>query len=416
MNRETSLSLLMLVIAIAALLLPVWLPHVHRLPVPAPVPAPVQPAPVKPRPLCPRCPHCGQELPGWLEAEAGREPVLGGLASPDGLTQAVLYDYDGSWPKNISSGGFGCCAFRALSYAARLQAVPALIGLPERMKEDGVPGGGYPAKMDTIVQRYGGGASYFQDTDKDFVVLAALLKSKRLPCVDYSGRDPHYNQRIAHCVNICAYDDVNDWVGILDNNYPQSDQIVWMGKKQFASRWNGWLYGLLAATPGTVVPVGETGGENDMPKNDAAIDYSPIPGAPGQYQAIKDGKQIGVWLKPKQEYWPLNGDGTFAAEPAVAPSEPPGALHFPGRRIKGVLNFGLDTKELNGAEMSSIDGKPAGKKQLLAAIGPEMVPAVKPSGGADSWTGIAAKLESLPLMFWILVVAIVLLLCGRRRG
>lgn len=341
---------------------------------------------------------------------------MGGLSSPDGKTQSVLYGYDGSWPKNIASGGLGCCVFRALSYAARLQAVPALTGLPEKMVRDRVPGGGYPDKVDQLIARYGDGAHYFQDTDKDFDILELLIRSQRLPCVDYNGHDPHYRQAIAHCVNVCAYDKANDWVAILDNNYPGNDQIVWMGREQFARRWGGWLYGLLAATPGAWRRPDDSTGEHVMAETTERVEWRKIDGAPEQFGAILNGKQIGTWDRAKQSYWQIDDNGEFAAAPSAPPSAPPGAEHWPGVQRKGVLNFGLVSSELKGEKMSTIDGKAAGKQQLIAAIGPEMVPKDKTGPGRGGLDELSQWLGSVPLIIWIVVVAIIVIVVGRSAG
>jgi len=157
------------------------------------------------------------------------------------------------WPKNIASKGLGCCGSRSLDYAARLQNVPELVGLPEKMRRDGIAGGDNFYTIQSKMKRYAPEASYWQDTSGSLDLLEAAVKSRRLPCIDYSGRDPHYSGRIAHCVCCVACDQKADWVAILDNNYPSLDQIVWMDVASFRERWMGWSYGLLAPVPGKCV-------------------------------------------------------------------------------------------------------------------------------------------------------------------
>jgi hypothetical protein len=235
---------------------------------PAPAPPPSLPAPGPKRPRCPDCPHCPrprdqekyvlriQLLPLYLQeeadedatsvrAEADDHPVLGGTVSPDGQTHSVLWVSSLEFPPNIASAGLGCCSFRALDYCARLQDEPDLVGLPEKMVHDHVPGGGYPEKVDRIISRYAPGTHYWNDTSGDVRILTAAWKSQRPVCIDYSGHDPHYQGPIAHCVTLIAYDPDHDWAAIIDNNYPKLDQIVWMSRKALKQRWHGWNYGLL---------------------------------------------------------------------------------------------------------------------------------------------------------------------------
>lgn len=237
---------------------------------PAPA-SPTKPTSPKKRPLCPNCPNCPQ-LVGLAArvsllcpcgcgcllddcrccalAQAQHPPQLGGAISPDGKTRIVIYEDSIQWPKNIASNGLGCCTFRSLDYAARLQNEPRLVGLPETMKQDHVSGGGYPEKLDQLIQRYDPEARYWNDTSKSVDILTRCWLSKRISCVDYNGHDPHYNGGIAHCVCVVAYDSANDWVAILDNNYPSLAEIVWMGTKEFSKRWGGWSYGLFNAQVG----------------------------------------------------------------------------------------------------------------------------------------------------------------------
>jgi hypothetical protein len=239
---------------------------------PSPPAAPTSPTPPPEpdpdRPRCPNCPHRPRPrnetrsvlqielLPKSLvEAEeasddaasagADDRPKLGGTISPDGRTHSVLWVDKLDFPHNIASAGLGCCAFRALDYCARLQDEPDLVGLPEKMVQDHVPGGGYPEKVDRLLAKYAPSAHYWNDTSGDTRILTAAWRSQRPVCVDYSGHDPHYAGSIAHCVTLVAYDPDNDWAAILDNNYPKLDQIVWMSTRALKRRWHGWNYGLL---------------------------------------------------------------------------------------------------------------------------------------------------------------------------
>lgn len=233
---------------------------------------PAKPAP-KPRQPEPRCPHCPL-TPAAGGRTARHAPELGGLTSPDGASACILsMPTSENWPKNISSCGFGCCGYRALAYCARMQGVSPLVDWPEKLRADGVPGGAYPEKVDELLRKYAPSAGYFQDTSKSHAIIAACVASQRGCAVDYSGNDPHYSGRIAHCVTVLAFDQENDWVAILDNNYPDIDNIVWMSVVEFDKRWSGWVYGLLAQTPGEVR--GHNGGESwdFFPGKDGVTNY-----------------------------------------------------------------------------------------------------------------------------------------------
>lgn len=170
--------------------------------------------------------------------------------SPDGKVRALPLPEPLEWPHNIAARGLGCCGMRALDYAARFQGEPGLVGLPERLRADGQAGGAWPERIQALIRQYDPQCRYWSDTSKSHRILAAAFAAKKMPCVDYSGRDPHYAGSIAHCVNIIAYDETLDWAAILDNNYPATDQIVWMRISEFDARWRGWSYGLTRAAPG----------------------------------------------------------------------------------------------------------------------------------------------------------------------
>ncbi len=245
MNRRFLLVLFL----VAALL--VW--HSRRQqPAPAPIKPPPpdsKPAPVKPkRPRpCPGpgpCPLGGQET--------GGRPVEGGRISPDGMVELVCDLPAGERKRNIASKGLGCCVFRSLDYAARWQQVPELYDLPEKMRDAGIPGGGYPDKVATILRQFGPDVSYIQDTSGDADILEAILKTGRLPCVTYNGHDCHYAGGIAHMVCLPYFDRQTGWACVSDNNFPEENCFVWMSPDEFLKRWprgGGWVVCLLKSPP-----------------------------------------------------------------------------------------------------------------------------------------------------------------------
>ncbi len=248
MNRR-----LLLVLLVAAALL-WWRDHRQQ-----PAPAPIKPSPPdsKPAPLKPKRPRpCPGPGPCPLEGqESGGRPVEGGRISPDGTVELVCDLPAGERKKNIASKGLGCCVFRSIDYAARWQQVPELYDLPEKMRDAGIPGGGYPDKVAKILRQFGPDVSYIQDTSGDADILAAILKPGRMPCVTYSGHDCHYGmgRSIAHMVSLPYFDRQTGWACVMDNNFPDETSLVWMGPDEFLKRWQGggggWVICLLKSPP-----------------------------------------------------------------------------------------------------------------------------------------------------------------------
>lgn len=185
-------------------------------------------------------------------ATPGR-PVEGGRIAPDGVTQLQVDLPRSCRKKNIASKGLGCCVFRSGDYAGHWQNEPELYDLPEKMKEAGVEGGGYPEKVDKIFKRFCPHVQYVQDTSGDADILEAILASGRMACVTYNGHDCHYSGSIAHMVSLVHFDRKTGWACISDNNFIEEDQFVWMSCDEFLKRWKGqgggWVYCLLAPPP-----------------------------------------------------------------------------------------------------------------------------------------------------------------------
>jgi hypothetical protein len=181
------------------------------------------------------------------------EPTKG-PQSPDG-TVAVTTDLPAELRKaNISARGLGCCVFRSGEHAARLQGVEALYGWPEWMVEKGIAGGGWPEKVDKLLPQIAKdrglpAPSYAQHTGGDATFLELALKTGRMVCVTYDGRDDFYRSSIGHMVNLVYLDGERGC--ILDNN--RVGVYVWMTRAEFLSRWKGsgggWAFVLLDAPP-----------------------------------------------------------------------------------------------------------------------------------------------------------------------
>lgn len=176
-----------------------------------------------------------------------------GVTSPDGVTAAVDMPHE-LRKRNISARGLGCCVFRSGEHSADYQNVPQLDNWAEWMVENGIAGGGYPQKFDSLAARISKdrGMSvpeYVQSTDGDPAILELALRTGRMPCVTYDGRDDFYRGRIAHMVNLVHLDAQR--AAILDNNRP--GVYVWMTRDEFLNRWRGtgggWAVVLLAPPP-----------------------------------------------------------------------------------------------------------------------------------------------------------------------
>ena len=185
--------------------------------------------------------------------------VIGGPVGPNGVE--VQVDLPIELRKvNIASKGLGCCVFRSLDHAARQQNVPALWGMPEWMVSKGIEGGGYPEKVNKLIPMIAKDRGmdvplFLNDTGGNLDILKALLKTGRMPCITYCGRDQHYNGKtIAHMVNLVYLDD--NVAAILDNNWIGENELVWLSVKEFKERYlgarGGWVSALLA--PGAPPP------------------------------------------------------------------------------------------------------------------------------------------------------------------
>lgn len=223
---------------------------------PKPAPLSTNPTPdTKPKPDKPKRPRpCPGPGPCPLEGqESGGRPVEGARVSPDGTVELICDLPAKERKKNIASKGLGCCVFRSIDYAARWQQILPLYDLPEKMRDAGIAGGGYPEKVTKVLQHFAPDVSYVQDTSGDPDILEAILKTGRLPCVTYNGHDCHYSGTIAHMVCLPYFDRRTGWACISDNNYPGETNFVWMSSDEFLKRWKGggggWVICLLKSPP-----------------------------------------------------------------------------------------------------------------------------------------------------------------------
>lgn len=217
-------------------------------PVPAPVvpvPAPVVPLPV-PVPVRPRpCPGPG---PCPREDLVGK-PVVDG-PSHDGKEVQCDLPVDLRQHNVGGRDGAGLCVFTSIMHSARYQNERRLWNFQADMRKE--PGGGYPAKVDAMVKKYGAGTQYIQYEGRDPSILELSLKCGKMPGVTYNGMDQvHYSGRIAHMVSLVYLDSTA--ACILDNNFVGERDLVWMTRDDFLQRWtgggSGWAVILLSGRP-----------------------------------------------------------------------------------------------------------------------------------------------------------------------
>ena len=172
----------------------------------------------------------------------------GGAVGPGGVE--VACDLPMACRKaNIASRGLGCCVFRSIDHSAHYQNVPVLHGMPEWMVQAGIEGGGYPSKVDKLIPQIAKARGepvpeYIQHEGGDLEFLYAVIKSGRMPCVTYCGRDMHYGmgKSVAHMVNLVHLDPPEKsprMACVLDNNFIGENEQVWMTAAEFLQRWKG---------------------------------------------------------------------------------------------------------------------------------------------------------------------------------
>lgn len=175
-------------------------------------------------------------LPAEMSSQVGKISV-GGAIGPHGKpVQTDLPARSGLRARNVGGrDGAGLCVFTSIMHAARFQGERRLWEFQKQMRAE--PGGGYPSKVDRMIQKYAPGVQYLQYEGGDPTVLEVALASGRMPSVTYNGRDPHYRGTIAHMVNLVYLD--KEWACVLDNNFVGESELVWMSRAEFLSRWKG---------------------------------------------------------------------------------------------------------------------------------------------------------------------------------
>ena len=217
-----------------------------------------------------------------------------------------------------------------------------------------------------------------------------------------------------HCLNVVAVDVQNDWVCILDNNHPTTDDLIWMGCDQFRERWTAcmdrWVYALLALRPGSLPQSG-----------DVPVSTEPESGVwrvfaddPGQYSLWSQQIQRGNWLVSSRQYYPRRGPDQWDA-PTDPPIPPPLWPDYPAHSDRdGALNYGCIATASDPQSGPIVDGRRVKRAELLAAIGPALVPAGHPGGLLKSLQEYIAT-ERGKLVAAIACVGVFLLLMSQKR-
>jgi hypothetical protein len=152
--------------------------------------------------------------------------------------------------KNVGGrDGSGLCVFTSIEYCARWANERPLFDFQDKMRQE--DGGGWPEKVDAMLEKYAPGITYLQSTTGDLGLLRAALKTGRQVGVTYNGRDPHYKTTIAHMVTLEHLSE--KWACITDNNFPGETERVWMSPSEFKKRHDGgakgWSVILLHCAP-----------------------------------------------------------------------------------------------------------------------------------------------------------------------
>lgn len=182
---------------------------------------------------------------------------VGGTVLPDG--REIQIDLPGNLhTKNTASKGLGLCVFTSIRHSSLWANLELLQDFPKYLIDKGIPGGGYPEKVDALIKRIAQEKgvpvpAYIQVEGKDLEILKLACKSGRMPGVTYaySPTGRYGGQRIAHMVSLVHADD--QWFTVLDNNYIGANSYEHMTPAEFLKVYtggqNGWAFILLDPGP-----------------------------------------------------------------------------------------------------------------------------------------------------------------------
>lgn len=300
--------------------------------------------------------------------------VEGGRTSPDG-SEEIQIDLPGAQQMKNTGGrdGAGLCVFTSIEHAGRWQNVDSILGLQTKMTKE--PGGGYPSKVEKMLEKYCNSAQYLQYEGNDPALIKLALTTGRMPSVTY-GYSPRYSGKIAHMVNAAHLSE--KWAAILDNNFPGENKYEWMTPNEFKKRWisggGGWAVVLLAPPPPPLPindsePIKMYGQKWGTTLSDAvALPYEWRVIDENQVALYQGNKQVGVWIMARQCYRELLPDGNWSADQKLAPFLPLPS-HVISQVEQSVLNFGVDRNRLDsGVEKFWLGGREVTRKQAYFAL------------------------------------------------
>lgn len=148
----------------------------------------------------------------------------------------------------VGINGMGLCVFASMQMEASYQNIQELAGLFDYMKRQ--PGGGWPQKVDRIMQKLAPNVQYKQYQGDSLDFIQEGINSGRPVCVTMGTGELYGMRTIAHMVLCVGLDD--KYAAILDNNDPQ--RIWWMERETFRQRFihpntSGWALYFLNPPP-----------------------------------------------------------------------------------------------------------------------------------------------------------------------
>lgn len=180
--------------------------------------------------------------------------------------------------KNVGgSDGAGLCVFASMTHAAYWQRILELEIAFDDMKKH--PGGGWPEKVDRVINRlFPGYKNYIQAEGDEYAIplIDWAMSTGRMVCTTY-GYSERYGGRVAHMVNLVYCD--NQRACILDNNFPNTYE--WMSRNEYLrrARMGGgiWVYAFLEP-PAPPIPILERKEDKMLKTMLCSILLSPLQG------------------------------------------------------------------------------------------------------------------------------------------
>lgn len=209
---------------------------------------------------CPIKPHTPKaEQSSGSRFSPSKSPVTEeGVRVTADLPTSQHHRNTGGMGRRGPGSGAGLCVYTSAWHAAIWQNIPEIYGFRDWMQNK--PGGSWPEKFDSTLAQYCREKGievpgYVQHTGGDMDFLRQALKTGRMVCVTYAGRDDFYKDRwgrpapISHMVNLVYLDD--KWAVIVDNNRP--GVFLRMSVADFTERWlamsGGWAFVFTAPAP-----------------------------------------------------------------------------------------------------------------------------------------------------------------------